>query len=589
MSYWGATVITNLFSAIPFIGTDIVQFIWGGFSVSNATLNRFFSLHFLLPFLLAALIVLHFIALHQHGSNNPLGITSNGDKLPFHPYFTYKDYVTFFLFFLILSFFIFFIPNFMGEADNYIPGNPLVTPPSIDYNILLNISTFIETKNLKIDTQSVSEKGYMFIKNERKLISKKELLTIINSSKEKIKRDYKSNPDWDNMFRQLINGFFQAEGHIGGYFETKFRFRPIVYLSQNASEHSIELFSQLSLTLNDQMNWVILKNDSNIFHIRIQSRDWNFIINTFISYFSLVYGDKYKGLKKLNEIHKCISNPDLKNNIELIKNLYYLAYNLVDYSQRKINLNDALLMVTGTKFISEHSKIFKSYNDSNNNITLLFIIGLYLGDGSLTIRIRNNNNKNIWFIPVLKISQKITEDNYILLNKIRTYLNKFNIISNISKSNHLYILQIENKTNIIPLLEMMDNFNNFLYFKKYRFFNIKKSFKYLHTSLLYIKPIQFMLLNYYYSININFEKPKSYWMNILLKCSNNNKSLSNHSYINISKNTSWCVILPVIFKIRPRRKYFYFKTYNNSKTLALEAAIKYKEDQINLWLKNNHL
>ncbi|PIA12832.1 cytochrome b [Coemansia reversa NRRL 1564] len=136
MSYWDlATVITNLFSAIPFIGTDIVQFIWGGFSVNNATLNRFFSLHFLLPFILAAVIVLHLIGLHQHGR-----ISSNGDKIPFHPYFSYKDYVTFFLFFLILSFFIFFIPNFMGEADNYIPANPLVTPPSIKIDIIYLIS-----------------------------------------------------------------------------------------------------------------------------------------------------------------------------------------------------------------------------------------------------------------------------------------------------------------------------------------------------------------------------------------------------------------------------------------------------------------
>jgi len=131
MSLWGATVITNLLSAIPVFGQDIVELIWGGFSVNNATLNRFFSLHYLLPFLLAALAVAHLIALHVHGSNNPNGVTSNGDRYAMHPYFTFKDLVTIFLFFLILSFIVFFYPNFMGHSDNYIPADPMVTPASI--------------------------------------------------------------------------------------------------------------------------------------------------------------------------------------------------------------------------------------------------------------------------------------------------------------------------------------------------------------------------------------------------------------------------------------------------------------------------
>jgi ubiquinol-cytochrome c reductase cytochrome b subunit len=131
MSFWGATVITNLLSAIPWIGKDIVEFIWGGFSVDNATLNRFFSLHYLLPFILAALAVLHLISLHEHGSNNPLGTTANVDRIPFSPYYIFKDSVGFFLFLLIVSIFIFYAPNYLGHPDNYIPANPLVTPASI--------------------------------------------------------------------------------------------------------------------------------------------------------------------------------------------------------------------------------------------------------------------------------------------------------------------------------------------------------------------------------------------------------------------------------------------------------------------------
>ena len=126
-----ATVITNLLSAVPVFGKDLVELIWGGFSVSNATLNRFFSLHFLLPFVLAALAAGHLLALHEHGSSNPNGVTGNGDRYTMHPYFTFKDLVTIFLFLLGLSIIVCFFPNIMGHSDNYIPANPMQTPPSI--------------------------------------------------------------------------------------------------------------------------------------------------------------------------------------------------------------------------------------------------------------------------------------------------------------------------------------------------------------------------------------------------------------------------------------------------------------------------
>lgn len=131
MSLWGATVITNMLSAIPWIGQDFVQFVWGGFSVNNATLNRFFSLHYLLPFILAALAILHMMTLHVNGSSNPLGVSSNVDRVPMHPYYMFKDLITIFLFFLILSIIVFYLPNVMGHSDNYIPANPMQTPPSI--------------------------------------------------------------------------------------------------------------------------------------------------------------------------------------------------------------------------------------------------------------------------------------------------------------------------------------------------------------------------------------------------------------------------------------------------------------------------
>ena len=133
MSFWGATVITNLFSAIPVIGDYIVTWLWGGFSVDNPTLNRFFSLHYLLPFVIIALVFLHLVALHTVKSNNPLGIDVKGpqDTIPFHPYYTVKDLVGVGAFLILYLGVVFYAPNFFGEPDNYIPANPMVTPPHI--------------------------------------------------------------------------------------------------------------------------------------------------------------------------------------------------------------------------------------------------------------------------------------------------------------------------------------------------------------------------------------------------------------------------------------------------------------------------
>nr|WIL79808.1 cytochrome b [Neohydnus sinensis] len=131
MSFWGATVITNLLSAIPYLGNTIVQWVWGGFAVDNATLTRFFSFHFLCPFIIAALVMIHLLFLHQTGSNNPLGMNSNIDKIPFHPYFSFKDILGF----LIMLFFLITLtlinPYYLGDPDNFIPANPLVTPVHI--------------------------------------------------------------------------------------------------------------------------------------------------------------------------------------------------------------------------------------------------------------------------------------------------------------------------------------------------------------------------------------------------------------------------------------------------------------------------
>jgi len=133
MSFWGATVITNLFSAIPVVGQSIVDWLWGGFAVANPTLNRFYSLHYLLPFVIVGVVGLHVVALHVHGSNNPLGIDPKGpqDTVPFHPYYTMKDGFGLTIFLIVYAGFVFFAPDELGDPANFIPANPLVTPMHI--------------------------------------------------------------------------------------------------------------------------------------------------------------------------------------------------------------------------------------------------------------------------------------------------------------------------------------------------------------------------------------------------------------------------------------------------------------------------
>lgn len=131
MSFWGATVITNLLSAIPYLGNILVNWIWGGFAVDNATLTRFYTFHFLLPFILAIITIIHLLFLHQTGSNNPLGINRNLDKIPFHPFFSFKDLIGFLIILFILIILIIINPNLLGDPDNFIPANPLVTPVHI--------------------------------------------------------------------------------------------------------------------------------------------------------------------------------------------------------------------------------------------------------------------------------------------------------------------------------------------------------------------------------------------------------------------------------------------------------------------------
>nr|CRG62837.1 cytochrome b [Lacerta bilineata] len=131
MSFWGATVITNLLSAMPYVGTTLVEWVWGGFAIDNATLTRFFTIHFMLPFIIMGTSMVHLLFLHETGSNNPTGLNSSTDKIPFHPYYSYKDLLGILLMLTCLLSLALFSPNLLGDPENFSPANPLVTPPHI--------------------------------------------------------------------------------------------------------------------------------------------------------------------------------------------------------------------------------------------------------------------------------------------------------------------------------------------------------------------------------------------------------------------------------------------------------------------------
>ena len=292
MSLWGATVITNLLSAIPWIGQDIVDFILGGFAINNATLNRFFAIHFILPFVLAALALMHLIALHDRaGSSNPLGVSGNNDRLPFSPYYTFKDLISLFIFIFVLSLFVFFMPNTLGDSENYSPANPMSTPPSINqifieqkaylHNILQMISFLLDYTCIDTD---VAKLGLVLSKrNKNKTTKATGLFRNVGNfrgtkmtiqqmrdyfNKKRGAYDPKNEKGSMEEFRELACGFWQAEGYVGGFFRSALYFYPLMTATQLLSDESINFFLRLNNALKNKGSFSITLNKMNKFVIQ---------------------------------------------------------------------------------------------------------------------------------------------------------------------------------------------------------------------------------------------------------------------------------------------------------------------------------
>jgi hypothetical protein len=638
-----ATVITNLFSAIPFIGQDIVLFIWGGFTVSNPTIQRFFALHYLLPFILAALVVMHFMALHIHGSSNPVGISGNMDRIPMHSYFVFKDLVTVFVFIIIFSLFVFFSPNTLGHSDNYIPGNPMVTPPSIAIIIIYYIYLCIYIVKFKVKDFCV--KNYFFnillnfnINSDHKKcddnildidynnLTKEDISILLDNNINRIDEKYNKE---DIKF--LLNGLFQSEGHIGGYFESKesVTFNPLVFISQNINKETIKLFKIMNKEFDNQLLYYIYKTKTNIWHIKIFTKNWNIIINKWIPYFNNTYGDKYIGLQLLCKIyylhnskygkinkHTLLSFEHVDNAIKRV----YLVYNLIDNSKRFISKEDKIKLFLNYKdiykdnidkinfdYYNKYIITIKSlYNDkciNNFKINFLFIHGLFLGDGSFYIRIRNSNNLP-WYVPIYRITQKMTIYNEDLFNIIIKYLKDYNINPNIKKEKYndskdrskpsMIILYIDTQKDIKNYAKLLLKYPNYYYFKSNQIYFMLQACKlfgkikvWREGYIALLKLIyNYKLGNIYNLPNYNYIKANKnilteYNKNLNLINSKFDKDIHDLYYISIYKNKSYVVNLPITSK----SKYF---TFNSNKDNALIQAKLYRNNTLKQWLKDNN-
>lgn len=487
--------------------------------------------------------------------------------------------------------------------------NSLFKTKRISYmrSLIINIGSNIEDKIIKDYNllPLINNKNNKLNLRINNLLLNINLLTSINSNKDIINNLLKISLKQleiiklNNLdFRNLINGLFQAEGHIGYEFYTplSYKGRPLVFIQLNASLESILLFKQLNNVFNNKINYIIYLNKSGIYSIRIYSRNIDFIINHFKPYINNIYGDKFRGLLFLIKINYLLNIILIDNIIKII----YLAYNLVDNSQRKINYQDKLNIVLNKNNIIN---IFNNNNNNYNNIlnnyinniiinninhykfNICWLLGFFLGDGSLNTFIRDTNKLNIslpYYVLVLNINQKNTKENIELLNIISNNLiNKYNIktILKISKDNKKYELSI---LNIIELEKLIKLFNEYIYYwylRKHqlsflsKILLVKKSSKYwIILSLLRINLLkEFIILQYNNRLLTNSNK-------IILININDIKLYLNN--FNINYNIDY---IKLLLKFNNKLNKYYFPIYLSYSSLNLLFSIYYYNNIINIF------
>lgn len=469
------------------------------------------------------------------------------------------------------------------------------TPPSIVRNIVLSLFFFklkifsifiiLFLYNKLINYYSIFKRFYFNVLFywyniiSSIVLDKEGWLKVIKEEEKNINSGFIDK--WDSkFFKYLTNGVFQAEGHIGGYFISKKnnKFRPIVFIGLTADIESVKFFVFLNKELDNKMKYSIEKITSGKYFIKLYTRDWNIILNKIIPYFDCIYGDKYKGLKRLEKIYYL--QLDNCGDINKSEKIILLAYHIIDNTQRVLSLKDrfSLFNISPTLTID-----FFEVLENIKELNFYFLLGFILGDGNISIRIRESANLP-WFIPRIRINQKITVDNTLLFNNISILLNNEDIRLSKYVSGHLIYFEIEGILNIEKLLKLFIQNSDYWFWKKKDYLILKKSLLLMKLSASSWQQGKEILLNKLY-LNFKYEKPFSYWHNIIISYYSK-KNKEKEYYISLHKDIAWAVKLPI--KIKPKVKFFFFKTYEN-KEKALIEAINYRDTKLNEWLKENEL
>jgi len=495
------------------------------------------------------------------------------------------------------------------HSDNFIPADPMVTPISINVSFILK------------------EKFIEFNKNN---ITKDEILSQLNKSDELVIINQSSNnfnilswPD-EYKFNHIIQGIFQVNGYIGGYFIKKdeVNFRPLIYISQNANTESILFFKQLNKLFDNQMKHQIFLTKNNNYHIRLQSRDFKFIINKFIPYFTNLHTNKYLELIYLEKLYYLLEllKKELKENkennqkIDSLKfKIINLAYNLADNPIKNINLTEKYELCKLNPNLMAKSTI--NYIKNINTVLLKnvpkinkwFLYGLFIGGGNFSLIIKKDGLLPCYSLN-LKIFyyQKNTIKNFKFIYNIIQFCTGFNIKSNyLIKTNSNVIVWFIEDTKSIKIIKNMWFENNKILFSFWKHNHLILLIRtiILINHIKYWKEGQLIMLNIIYKYSNMSKSIYSDWIekicnyfdnklnnkktNVFLESTNNEKKYTaDLTFISLSKNTSWLVTLPI--NVKPKAKYFFFKTYL-TKDKALEQAIKYRDKTLKNWLNSNNL
>lgn len=465
------------------------------------------------------------------------------------------------------------------------------------YSLCLSIGLL--NKGSITNPSNNQKKGFVKLNGKKELITGSELETLISEFKQKAKDTYDKNklsPSYLLILRSFINGVFQAEGSWSGQFNSKssYKFNPKFSIGQNVSTESLQFLSMMWAILGCNLVWNISKTQANNFHIQLVSTNRAYIVSTLIPYFSLIYGDKFEGLAKILRLNELANMDTLAAKIESV----HLAYSLSPLGKDpKISLKEKLGFVT-EKYKSTTDKLIAVVNlkfpGNNVPMDLSFLLGFFLGDGSLYIRIRDNRS-GLNFIPKFEIKQRYTDTNANIMELICKFLQSKGIQANLRSSAQYVLCVVEGTDHVCNSLIPLLNTHKELFFWKAFQLKLTEQFgKLVNLDCRNLYHVNYLIIKTLYSIDNNRDLPIEHWFKRIDDIFKNKavKNISGELYIspindkvNKTGQIGWSVFLPEFLNIKPRTKYFFFAS-NGGKDIALEEAVSYRDSVINNWLLN---